>query len=384
MFRLLAFAGLGITAATILVAIFANEAVLRWGLYLGLGLALGCGLLSLLFQGMREARAQARWAAQNSAAAGQHLRARPAGAVPAQGRVEQWRESEIMLRGQPLRVLTLLVAPRHGEAFTAEVKASIPPGLEARFAPGTQHELWLHGTEPGRLDFTGRSGRQEQRAFLRPVLHDSPALNFGVVTINASGASHSPAGTRSPGTAAVMVLASWLAFFAGAAAVAWQYQDEVAYTVQEIASGQFPRDLRTSHAAQHLVQAVAQDNGHQAAYQVVVFKNFAVVTTAVQPGQQPADTWQYYKAAAVNQGPAAYQGREAADQFNLDEVNWQAIWPAMEKTAAQLGTDISDEDHFDVTRQGRQLQVSFDITGPYTSAHATMHADGTGLAVSTG
>lgn len=134
------------------------------------------------------------------------------------------------------------------------------------------------------------------------------------------------------------------------------------------------------------------------AFTVSITADYMSFELPVEDGSQRSDDWTYRRGEITHVGPSSIQPDDAREQFPIDDVAWDRLWPSLEEAAQQVGVEDVSESGFTIKRFVSEAEAGSDdfgtMTGPveavftvedaYESTTFTMNADGSELTAFSG
>ncbi|UOR00701.1 hypothetical protein MUN77_11105 [Leucobacter allii] len=161
--------------------------------------------------------------------------------------------------------------------------------------------------------------------------------------LRADGSRRSPlVGTGRRGRP-LRMLGYALVLAVGVGIVLAPYRVAVAQTLAAIPEGRLHADLRSPEDLEAAVSALGHEIGHGNLVDVVVTDEYVIVDAPLSPGAIETDSWMYRGGLVERRGAATIQPETELEQFDARDVDWAALWPAVEATAAEAGVTALDE-----------------------------------------
>ena len=383
MLRMLFFAGIGVFIAGVLLFIIGVDS--------GLGWALGLGLSICIFSGVFIAIGKA-------VTAGTKVSETAISKARQEGRIgfayiEQLSQTGTRINEEPVCELTLALQPPTGPAFRGKLKLLIPVIHLSDYQPGQMLEVAFFDPGHRYVGFTG--GRINRAPASISVPYGSGAENIvrlKAAQVNKDGQLRTPlVGTGKRGRP-LRFFAYLLAVVLGAGLLMLPYQERVANAYEAIAEGWFFADLRTDENVEHVIDEFEKKTGHRSAVSILVTNDYVIADLPTAEGRQETDSWMFKNAYAEHRGPTSIQPDSEREQFPLDEVNWESIWPAVQQASSTTGLPITDDlsifverstisdiDSKDFIKAYGPVEIRFSLSSDYKDAYFRMDGDGTDL-----
>ena len=375
MVRLVFFLSVGLVLGSIVAQIVGPPGAGVWGFPVGITVAALSGTFIMIAKSMRGVQLPSP---QQIAAA------RDAGRL-AICRIDALRQTGTRINDQPLCELDLTVQPRDSGAFRTTTRIVVPVTAVPGVQPGARRvvaRLAADGPEVVLLD-DDASGWAD--------VEIPPAADAGSPRIPEPGVIR-PDGTRRRPIVGVgrrgrgvrfVVFA--LAVVAGAAVVVLPFRVGLMQTVEALQHGRLHADLRQPEALEQAIASLEREIGHGTASDAVVFDDMITVEAPIVPGERASDDWIYRGGVVEHRGPSLIQPEDAGEQFELSDVDWSRLMPAVSEAGGLTEVASNEETSFSVSRgfageDGPALvEVRFSFEDPYHSAWFVMRADGSGL-----
>lgn len=383
MLRILFFAGIGATIAGVLLFIIGVES--------GLGWALGLGLSICIFSGVFIAIGKA-------VTAGTKMSETAVSKARQEGRIgfaciEQLSQTGTRINEEPVCELTLALQPPTGVAFRGKLKLLIPVIHIPDYQPGQVLEIAFFDSGHQYVGFTGGSTHRAPRSISVPS--DSGADNIirlKPAQVNKDGQLRTPiVGTGKRGRPLRFVV-YLLAVALGAGLLMFPYKERVANAYEAVNEGWLFADLRTGRNVVHAIDEFEKKTGHRSAVHILVTNDYVIADLPIAEGRQETDSWIFKNAYAEHRGPTSIQPESEREQFPLDDVKWESIWPAVEQASEISGLPITDDVNISVERSTISnihskdfikaygpVEIRFSLSSDYKDAFFRMTGDGKDL-----
>ncbi|WP_313811644.1 hypothetical protein [Glutamicibacter sp.] len=334
MLRMMFFAGLGVVLAGIFLYYLGVDSGLGWGLGLGLNIS----IFSAAFIAIGKAMT-----------AGAVVPAEALDAARSQGRighaiVQSLSQTGTKINDEPVCNIVIAVQPPHGQAFLGQIKMIVPLTHLGRYQPGELHEVAFFGKDDTHVYFTGAPSVNPPHHISVPtVMPPAAPLTLIPAKVNKQGKLYTPLlGTGRRGRP-LRFLAYASALLIGAALMLLPFQDRVLSGYAALSQQRLTADLRTEGQMKYVVDELERRAGHRNAVDIYIGNDRVMASMPVTAGGQETDDWWFSKAYAEHRGPATIQPESAREQFSMDEVAWDSIWPAIEKGSEQSKIPVTDD-----------------------------------------
>lgn len=333
MFRVLAFAALGVFGGGVIVALVGPTEL---GMTIA-GVALPVLIISAVLT--RIGRSLGSSMAASPASVQQ---ARDAGRVGL-ARIDSLRQTGTQINDQPLCDLDLTVLPLRGSAFATTMRTIVPITAIPAFQPGTERDVAILLEGGPEVAFVDDALAPAERARLTvPARAGVPVLAVEPYTRVAGGRRKGPwLGVGRKGRAGRVVLFAGVAVVAAAVVVA-PHQQALSQTVTALQEGRLRADLRQPEALAQAGRALQDDIGHDNVMSITVGADFVTVDAPLAAGDTRTDRWTYRDGQVTHDGPAVIQPSYAGEQFAWSDVAVERLWPLMQTASERTGVPIGD------------------------------------------
>lgn len=373
MLRLAVFVGAGILAGGIVVQVVGPPGAGAWTLPTGLTLTIIAGVFVMIGRSTRG------MAAPTPA----QLEAARADGRDGVARVDVLSQTGTQINDQPVCDIELTVQPRTGEAFRVRVRRIVSLVEIPAFQPGTRHAV-----------VTAASGAVAFVDGPVDVTRDLPEPGVAPLRTPDAGDGFGPRpliGTGRRGRVP-RVLLFVAAAVTAAVLVVLPYRASVAETLGVLSQGRLHADQRQPGAIENALQSLSNEIGHGHLVSVVVTDEFVIVDAPVRAGELATDSWMYRRGEITRQGATSIQPDHVGEQFGMADVAWSALWPLVERAAADEGIDDLDDTSFSVRRTTDSdidsptfgeavgpVEVVFSVGDDYRDVSYRASADGSDL-----
>lgn len=376
MLRLLRMIGLGFLLAAGVTALVGPPGAGWWGLPIGLILV---SLTSVLLS-------VARTTGGLAAAPPELVQAALAAGRTGTARIDALRQTGTRINDQPVCILDLTVQPRHGAAFRTRLQDVVPLTDMPAHQPGIRRPVAL--LLEGEADLQFVDG-QVPPASVQDVPPASEAIPLRLPQpgpLRADGTRMRPLISTSRRGRPLRALAFTLVMLLTAGLLLLPQRAAVEQTLAALPEGRLHLDLRSPDGIAAALGAVQEGAGHDRVMGVVIMEDLVVVDAPVAAGEVNTDEWTYRRGHLERTGPTLIQPDVAQEQFAVDDVAWETLWPAAEQAAAEQGLEGPGDVSFSVSRDLAEdggwtgpVLVRFSVGDEYTETFYVMEADGTGL-----
>lgn len=375
MLRLVFFLSVGIVLGSIVAQVVGPPGAGVWGMPVGITLAALSGTFIMIAKSMRGVQLPS---------SRQVAAARDAGRL-AVCRIDVLRQTGARINDQPLCELELTVQPRAGEAFRTMTRIVVPVTAVPGVQPGARRvvaRLTADGPEVALLDDDASAWSDVE---IPPVAAAGQLKTPEPGVIRADGTRRGPiVGVGARGRVLRYIVFA-VVLVAGAGVVVMPYRAGLMQTVAALQDGRLHADLRQPGPLAEAVSALEREIGHGTVSNVVVFDDMITVEAPLVPGERASDDWIYRGGVVEHRGPSTIQPDDVGEQFELSDVDWSALMPAVREASGLTDVASNDETAFSISRgfDGPEgptgVEVRFSFEDPYHSAWFRMHADGSGL-----
>ncbi|GAA1415381.1 hypothetical protein AUR04nite_20850 [Glutamicibacter uratoxydans] len=381
MLRMLFFAGLGVVLAGFGLSYLGVEEGLGWGLGLGMSISIFSGTLIIIGKAMKAGALVPTEALQQARAEG-----RIGHAI-----VQSLSQTGTKINDEPVCNVVVAVQPPQGMPFLGQVKMIVPLTLLPRYQPGELHEVAFFGPDSTHVYFTEKPAVNPPHTIPVAATASNP-VQLTPAKVNNQGKLYSPILGSGKRGLPLRMLAYVLALLVGAGALLLPYQDRVAAGYTAITEHRLTADLRTEGQMKFVIDEFQRRAGHRSAVELSISKDRVNAALPIAEGKQETNDWSYSKAYAEDKGPAMIQPKSEREQFSMDEVNWDSIWPALQKGSQQAEipvsedaivlvdrSTISDVHSPDFIQAYGPVQIRFTLEDDYHQAFFVMDANGKNL-----
>jgi hypothetical protein len=387
MFRVLFFAGLGITAAGIGLAIVGATSPTP---LLIIGMLLATGML-VLIQISRSTRGMATANDQLIRNSIDHGR-------QALARVDEVQQTGTEINGRPLCVLTLTVQPRRGPAYRVRARRLIPMMQAHVFAPGAElPAVVLTEGGPETAIVLNQPFADEILAAVADVTVPPEEEAGDVRTapdgiVRDDGTRRKPLlGLRRKGRAGRFALYA-VAFVVAATLSLVPYHRTVDFTAHALQQGELRLQGWDPYYLEVTIPELEEQLGHDRVTSIYVRDSGVFVDALVSPETTHADRWWVHGASVDHEGATSPQPSSTREAFSLAEVRWEALSGLVDRAIAEAGaTDVdsigiyiqreidSDVHSDDFGSPVGDIVVRITVNSPYENANFTAAPDGSGF-----
>ncbi|MFT0137968.1 hypothetical protein ACEK07_12555 [Alcanivoracaceae bacterium MT1] len=388
MLRIVLSIGIGILAGGAAVMVAGPPGAGSWTISVGLILT----ILPAVFLGI------ARQTRTIQSPTAEQIRAAGAAGRLGRARVDALAQTGTQINNQPLCDIDLTVQPVTGAAYRTRVRDIVQLTELARFAPGTEHTVAILADGQPDIAFAPAHDDGTQGVVVPAAGGELPLRVPPAGTLKADGTRQKPIISVNPRTRPLRIVLFVLIGALTAGAVAFPYRESVAQTLQAIPEGRLHADLRTPESLEGALDAVMAEAGVTSAFTVSITADYMSFELPVEDGSQRSDDWTYRRGEITHVGPSSIQPDDAREQFPIDDVAWDRLWPSLEEAAQQVGVEDVSESGFTIKRFVSEAEAGSDdfgtMTGPveavftvedaYESTTFTMNADGSELTAFSG